>query len=76
MWHFAVGLYLVLFDGGKLQIAATYGFVAGGCILLLGGIIGNWVDKNGRMKGRRLVSGQPNERFSDPICCLSRLYNN
>ena len=51
MWHFAVGLYLVSLGGGILRLAAVLGFAGGGCVLLLGSIIGNWVDKNSRMKG-------------------------
>ena len=52
MWHFAVGLYLVYFDGGVLQLAAVYGFTQGGAVLLLGGLVGNWVDQNKRLKGK------------------------
>ena len=55
MWHFAVGLYLVFFDGNTLRLAAAYGFVCSGCVLLLGGLIGNWVDANRRLKGRLLT---------------------
>lgn len=53
MWHFAVGLYLVHFDNGILLLAAVYGFLCGGAILLLGGLIGQWVDRNQRLKGNK-----------------------
>jgi len=51
MWRFAAGLYLVYLAGGELQLAAVFGFTAGGAIMLFGGIIGNWVDINSRLKG-------------------------
>ena len=51
MWSFAVGLYLVMLTPNSLQLTAIYGFSAGGAILLCGALIGNWVDRNGRMKG-------------------------
>jgi len=51
MWHFAVGLYLVRLAGGQLQLAAIFGFTCGGLILLLGSLIGDWVDRNPRLRG-------------------------
>lgn len=51
MWQFAVGLYLVKINDGLLLLAAIYGFTCGGLVLLFGGMIGNWVDQNGRLKG-------------------------
>lgn len=51
MWQFAVGLYLVHLDGGQLRLAAIFGLSGGGCVLLFGGIIGDWVDRNQRLKG-------------------------
>ena len=51
MWQFAAGLYLVHLAGGELRLAAIFGFTAGGAIMLFGGIIGNWVDMNRRLKG-------------------------
>ena len=52
MWHFAVGLFLVKLSGGVLRLAAIYGFCGGGCVLLFGGLIGQWVDNNRRLKGK------------------------
>lgn len=52
MWQFAAGLYLVYLADGMLRLAAIFGFAGGTLMLLLGGIIGNWVDRNGRMKGK------------------------
>lgn len=50
MWQFAAGLYLVYLADGMLRLAAIFGFAGGTLMLLLGGIIGDWVDRNGRMK--------------------------
>ena len=55
MWQFAAGLYLVSLADGVLRLAAILGFTGGGLILLLGGVIGNWVDENPRLKGRRVA---------------------
>jgi hypothetical protein len=55
MWQFAVGLFLVNLDGDSLQLTAIYGFSAGGCVLLFGALIGDWVDRNPRLKGKALV---------------------
>jgi solute carrier family 40 (iron-regulated transporter), member 1 len=52
MWQFAVGLYLVKINDGTLLLAAIYGFTGGSMVLLFGGAIGNWVDRNGRLKGK------------------------
>ncbi len=51
MWSFSVGLYLVYFEDGSLILAAVYGFTSCGSILLLGGLLGNWVDNNPRLRG-------------------------
>lgn len=56
MWHFAVGLYLVKLSDGQLRLAAIYGFCGGGCVLLFGGLIGDWVDRNRRLKGNNALS--------------------
>ena len=56
MWQFAVGLYLVYFEGGVLLLAAALNFSSSSAILLLGGLIGNWVDHNPRLRGKFLRS--------------------
>ncbi|KAJ1186948.1 hypothetical protein NDU88_003727 [Pleurodeles waltl] len=50
MWHFAVALFLVELYGNSLLLTAVYGLVVAGSVLLLGAIIGDWVDKNARLK--------------------------
>ncbi|KAJ8253090.1 hypothetical protein GJAV_G00208990 [Gymnothorax javanicus] len=50
MWHFAVALFLVELYGNSLLLTAVYGLVMAGSVLLLGAIIGDWVDKNPRLK--------------------------
>lgn len=51
MWHFAVSLFLVELYGNSLLLTAVYGLVVAGSVLVLGAIIGDWVDKNARLKG-------------------------
>uniref|UniRef100_A0A8C5Q9S2 Solute carrier family 40 member n=1 Tax=Leptobrachium leishanense TaxID=445787 RepID=A0A8C5Q9S2_9ANUR len=50
MWHFAVALFLVELYGNSLLLTAVYGLVVAGSVLLLGAIIGDWVDKNPRLR--------------------------
>mgnify|MGYP003573967192 CR=1 FL=1 len=49
MWLFAGGLYLVHLDEGRLRLAAGFGFAGGSCVLLFGGLIGEWVDRHPRL---------------------------
>lgn len=55
MWNFAVAVFLVELYGNSLLLTAVYGLVVAGSVLLLGAIIGDWVDKNARLKGKRLL---------------------
>ncbi|MCI4378823.1 hypothetical protein PGIGA_G00220070 [Pangasianodon gigas] len=50
MWNFAVAVFLVELYGNSLLLTAVYGLVVAGSVLLLGAIIGDWVDKNARLK--------------------------
>lgn len=52
MWNFAVAVFLVELYGNSLLLTAVYGLVMAGSVLLLGAIIGDWVDKNPRLKGK------------------------
>lgn len=51
MWNFAVAIFLVELYGNSLLLTAVYGLVVAGSVLLLGAIIGDWVDRNPRLKG-------------------------
>lgn len=51
MWNFAVAVFLVELYGNSLLLTAVYGLVVAGSVLLLGAIIGDWVDRNSRLKG-------------------------
>lgn len=53
MWTFSVGLYLVTLSNGLLRLAAIFGLCMGLSVLVFGGIIGAWVDRNPRLKGIR-----------------------
>ncbi|CAI9556870.1 unnamed protein product [Staurois parvus] len=53
MWHFAVSLFLIELYGNSLLLTAIYGLVVAGSVLLLGAIIGAWVDKNPRLRVAR-----------------------
>lgn len=51
MWMFAVGLYLVKLSNITLTLTAIYGLTGGVCVILLGALVGDWVDRNPRLKG-------------------------
>lgn len=55
MWNFAVAVFLVELYGNSLLLTAVYGLVVAGSVLLLGAIIGDWVDKNARLRGNSLL---------------------
>lgn len=59
MWHFAVSVFLVELYGNSLLLTAVYGLVVAGSVLVMGAIIGDWVDKNARLKGERYYVTQP-----------------
>lgn len=61
MWHFAISVFLIELYGRNLLLTAVFGLVVAGSVLLLGALIGDWVDRNPRNKG--LVSYQ-SEHFS------------
>ncbi|XP_029461847.1 solute carrier family 40 member 1-like isoform X2 [Rhinatrema bivittatum] len=50
MWQFAVSVFLVELYKDSLLLTAVFGLVVAGSVLLLGAIIGDWVDKNARFK--------------------------
>ncbi|XP_069077662.1 ferroportin-like [Pleurodeles waltl] len=50
MWHFAVSVFLVELYGNSLLLTAVYGLVVAGSVLVFGALIGDWVDKNARLK--------------------------
>ena len=75
MWHFAVGLYLVYLDNKSLRLAAIYGFSSGGAVLLFGGLIGDWVDRNRRLKVvRTFLFIQNSAVIASAVSILLRLH--
>ncbi|XP_013776717.1 solute carrier family 40 member 1-like [Limulus polyphemus] len=53
MWTFAVGLYLVQLYPSSLRVTAIFGLAASLSVIILGSSIGNWVDRNPRLKAAR-----------------------
>lgn len=51
MWHFAISVFLIELYGHNLLLTAVFGLVLAGSVLLLGALIGDWVDRNPRNKG-------------------------
>lgn len=64
MWNFAVAVFLVELYGNSLLLTAVYGLVVAGSVLLLGAIIGDWVDKNPRLKGTNPSSFSVSDSFT------------
>ena len=52
MWQFGIGLFLVELEPESLQLVAIYGFISGAATLLLSTVIGDWVDRTARLKGK------------------------
>ncbi|XP_053497694.1 solute carrier family 40 member 1 [Ictalurus furcatus] len=50
MWHFAISVFLIELYGHNLLLTAIFGLVLAGSVLLLGALIGDWVDRNPRNK--------------------------
>lgn len=74
MWNFAVAVFLVELYGNSLLLTAVYGLVVAGSVLLLGAIIGDWVDRNPRLKGKeghgeKLFAAQ----FGGLLACFLRV---
>ncbi|CAH1238030.1 SLC40A1 [Branchiostoma lanceolatum] len=55
MWAFAVALFLIELSPGSLQLTAIYGFAKSISVLLLGAIIGDWIDRTPRLKAVRIA---------------------
>lgn len=51
MWHFAISVFLIELYGRNLLLTAVFGLVVAGSVLLLGALIGDWVDRSPRNKG-------------------------
>uniref|UniRef100_A0A672KLJ7 Solute carrier family 40 member n=1 Tax=Sinocyclocheilus grahami TaxID=75366 RepID=A0A672KLJ7_SINGR len=50
MWHFAMSVFLIELYGHNLLLTGIFGLVVAGSVLLLGALIGDWVDRNPRNK--------------------------
>ncbi|XP_039660709.1 solute carrier family 40 member 1 [Perca fluviatilis] len=50
MWHFAISVFLIELYGRNLLLTAVFGLVVAGSVLMLGALIGDWVDRNPRNK--------------------------
>ena len=46
-----MGLFMVIISPDSLRLTAIYGFASGGAILLLGALVGDWIDRTPRLKG-------------------------
>ncbi|XP_064614656.1 solute carrier family 40 member 1-like [Liolophura sinensis] len=55
MWSFGVGLFLIELEPDSLQLTAVYGLCQGAAVLLLGSLIGSWVDRTARLKAARVT---------------------
>lgn len=65
MWHFAISVFLIELYGRNLLLTAVFGLVVAGSVLLLGALIGDWVDRNPRNKGihNGSITGSHNYTF-------------
>ena len=50
MWSYGSGLFMTSLDEeGSLRVVAIYGFVSCLSIIILGPVIGNWIDRSNRL---------------------------
>ncbi|GAV02538.1 hypothetical protein RvY_13086-1 [Ramazzottius varieornatus] len=54
MWAFTSALFLLELFPGTMLLPAVYGLVVGLCVILLGALIGEWVDRTPRLAAVRL----------------------
>ncbi|XP_078395000.1 ferroportin [Cetorhinus maximus] len=50
MWHFAVFVFLIELCGHNLFFTAVVGLIVAGSVVIFGAIVGDWVDRNPRIK--------------------------
>uniref|UniRef100_UPI00398F886C ferroportin isoform X1 n=3 Tax=Pristiophorus japonicus TaxID=55135 RepID=UPI00398F886C len=50
MWHFAISVFLIELYGHNLLLTAVVGLVVAGSVLVFGAFVGDWVDRNPRIK--------------------------
>lgn len=57
MWNFAVSLFLVkMAKDSQLRLSATYGLVSSLAVILLGAVIGRYIDRIPRFKGLPIIA--------------------
>jgi hypothetical protein len=56
-------------------LTAVYGLVVAGSVLVLGAIIGDWVDKNARLKGKCPYITKPLYSWDQPLYFLCNTKN-
>ena len=49
MWNFASGLFLMGLMGDDLELVGIYGFAKCFTVIMLGALIGNWIDRSKRL---------------------------
>ena len=49
MWNFASGLFLMGLMGDDLRLVGIYGFAKCFTVIMLGAVIGNWIDRSNRL---------------------------
>ena len=51
MWQFLVTLLLAILYPGSLLLPGVFGLVLGLLVAVFGTLVGDWVDRNRRLKG-------------------------
>ncbi|XP_043931283.1 solute carrier family 40 member 1-like [Protopterus annectens] len=55
MWQFAVSLFLVELHGNNLLLPAVFGLTVSSALVICGALVGNWIDRNPRLKVVRIA---------------------
>lgn len=74
MWHFAISVFLIELYGHNLLLTGIFGLVVAGSVLLLGAMIGDWVDRNPRDKGENALCSAFMVKKGREMSCLVYLF--
>ena len=68
IWSFAVGIFMNKLAPQSLRLVAIYGFVISVSVIVFGAAIGNWIDRNKRLRAAKVFLSIQN--ISVAVACV------
>ena len=68
IWSFAVGIFMNKLAPESLRLVAIYGFVISVSVIVFGAAIGNWIDRNKRLRAAKVFLSVQN--ISVAVACV------